>query len=86
MQNPQFATPKTSYRKLNVYKKAEAIYDLTYIFLQSHISKKDEHMIRCYRLPAPASRTSLREGLTLLFLLRWKLSFSEWREEASMNC
>ena len=41
MQNPQFARPKTSYRKLNVYKKAEAIYDLTYLFLENHISKKD---------------------------------------------
>ena len=41
MQNTQFARPKTSYRKLNVYKKAEAIYDLTYLFLERHISKKD---------------------------------------------
>lgn len=41
MQNTQFARQKTSYRKLNVYKKAEAIYDLTYLFLEKHISKKD---------------------------------------------
>ena len=41
MQNLQFARQKTSYRKLNVYKKAEAIYDLTYLFLEKHISKKD---------------------------------------------
>lgn len=41
MQDPQFARPKTSYRKLNVYKKAEAISDLTYLFLDRHISRKD---------------------------------------------
>lgn len=36
-----FAVPKTSYRKLHVFKKAEAIYDLTYRFLQGHIAKSD---------------------------------------------
>lgn len=36
-----FARPKTSYRKLIVFKKAEAIYDLTYFFLQDHIAKTD---------------------------------------------
>lgn len=36
-----FARPKTSYRNLYAFQKAEAIYDLTYFFLQSHISKKD---------------------------------------------
>lgn len=38
---PDFARPKTSYRKLHVFRKAEAIYDLTYYFLQGHIAKTD---------------------------------------------
>ena len=36
-----FAKPKASYRKLFVFQKAEAIYDLTYFFLQGHIPKTD---------------------------------------------
>ncbi len=36
-----FARPKTSYRKLYAFQKAEAIYDLTYFFLQNHIPKSD---------------------------------------------
>ena len=36
-----FARPKTSYRKLYAFQKAEAIYDLTYFFLQKHIQKSD---------------------------------------------
>ncbi|MDE6702124.1 MAG: four helix bundle suffix domain-containing protein [Muribaculaceae bacterium] len=36
-----FARPKTSYRKLYAFQKAEAIYDLTYFFLQNHIAKSD---------------------------------------------
>lgn len=40
--NPNdFARPKTSYRKLFVFQKAEAIYDLTYFFLQGRIAKTD---------------------------------------------
>ncbi len=41
--NPKsnFALPKTSYRKLYAFQKAEAIYDLTYFFLTGHISKSD---------------------------------------------
>lgn len=38
---PDFARPKTSYRKLYAFQKAEAIYDLTYLFLDKHISKAD---------------------------------------------
>lgn len=41
MTKPDFARPKTSYRKLYVFCKAEAIYDLTYYFLQGHIAKGD---------------------------------------------
>ena len=36
-----FAKSKTSYRNLYAFQKAEAIYDLTYLFLQKHISKSD---------------------------------------------
>lgn len=40
--NPtDFARSKTSYRKLYVFQKAEAIYDVTYFFLQSRIAKSD---------------------------------------------
>ncbi|MDE6311403.1 MAG: four helix bundle suffix domain-containing protein [Muribaculaceae bacterium] len=40
--NPSdFARPKTSYKKLYVFQKAEAIYDLTYFFLQGRIAKTD---------------------------------------------
>lgn len=41
MENADFARPKTSYRKLHVFCKTEAIYDLTYLFLQKHIPKSD---------------------------------------------
>lgn len=36
-----FARPKTSYRKFYAFQKAEAIYDLTYFFLQNNIPKSD---------------------------------------------
>lgn len=36
-----FARPKSSYRKLHVFCKTEAIYDLTYFFQQKHIAKSD---------------------------------------------
>lgn len=41
MSAPDFARPKSSYRKLYVFQKAEAIYDLTYFFLRGHIAKSD---------------------------------------------
>ena len=41
MSTPDFARPKTSYRKLHVFHKSEAVYDLTYHFLQGHIAKTD---------------------------------------------
>lgn len=41
MSTPDFAKPKTSYRNLYVFQKAEAIYDLTYFFLQGRIPKSD---------------------------------------------
>lgn len=39
--NPDFVKPKTTYRKLYAFQKAEAIYDLTYLFLEGHIAKTD---------------------------------------------
>ena len=36
-----FARPKISYRNLYAFRKAEAIYDLTYFFLQRHIPQSD---------------------------------------------
>ena len=39
--NFDFARQKTSYRNLYAFQKAEAIYDLTYFFLQGHIEKRD---------------------------------------------
>ena len=41
MTSTDFARSKTSYRKLYVFQKAEAIYDLTYFFLQGRIAKSD---------------------------------------------
>lgn len=41
MSPDDFARSKTSYRKLFVFQKAEAIYDLTYFFLQGRIAKSD---------------------------------------------
>lgn len=41
MSTNDFAKSKTSYRKLFVFQKSEAIYDLTYHFLQAHIAKSD---------------------------------------------
>lgn len=39
--SPDFARPKTGYRSLYCFQKSEAIYDLTYLFLNSHIDKRD---------------------------------------------
>lgn len=41
MKTLDFAKPKTSYRKLYLFLKAEAIYDMTYFFLQQRITKTD---------------------------------------------
>lgn len=63
MKNQDFARPKTSYRKLIVYKKAEVIYDLTYLFLQKHISKKDrtyDQMLQAAR----SGKQNIVEGRT----------------------
>lgn len=41
MGKPDFAKPKTSYRKLRCYQKGVAIYDLTKLFLKNHIPPRD---------------------------------------------
>lgn len=41
MNTNDFAKPKSSYKKLFLFQKSEAIYDLTYHFLQGHIAKSD---------------------------------------------
>lgn len=41
MSTSDFAKPKSSYRNLYVFQKAEAIYDLTYFFMQGRIPKTD---------------------------------------------
>ena len=41
MNSTDFARSKTSYRRLYVFQKAEAVYDLTYFFLQGRIAKSD---------------------------------------------
>lgn len=41
MSAKEFAKPKASYRKLYVFQKAEAIYDLTYFFLRGRIATTD---------------------------------------------
>ena len=41
MSSSDFAKPKASYRKLYAFQKAEAIYDLTFFFLQERIPKTD---------------------------------------------
>lgn len=41
MNTTDFARNKTTYRKLYSFQKAEAIYDLTYFFLQKNIRKSD---------------------------------------------
>lgn len=38
---PDFLRPKTSYRKLISYQKAECIYDVTYVFLKRFVSRYD---------------------------------------------
>lgn len=41
MATSDLARPKTSYRNLYAFQKAEAVYDLTYYFLEGHIAKTD---------------------------------------------
>lgn len=41
MNTNDFAKPKSNYKMLFVFQKSEAIYDLTYHFLQGHIAKSD---------------------------------------------
>lgn len=63
MSTSDFARSKTSYRKLRVFQKAEAIYDLTYLFLQAHIAKSDrtyDQMLQAAR----SGKQNIVEGRT----------------------
>ena len=78
--NPtDFARPKTSYRKLHAFLKAEAIYDLTYYFLQGHIAKSD----RTYDQMLQAARSgkqnivegrSSRDGDQVVWCSAWVIT------------
>ena len=80
MSSSDFAKPKASYRKLYAFQKAEAIYDLTFFFLQERIPKTD----RTYdqMLHAPVNKILWKVALIPLLLLKWKLNYLELREEA----
>ncbi len=63
MDSNDFAKPKSSYRKLYVFQKAEAIYDMTYYFLQGHIAKSDrtsDQMLQAAR----SGKQNIVEGRT----------------------
>lgn len=53
MEPTDFAKPKTSYTTLYAFQKAEAIYDLTFLFLERNIRKSD----RTYDQMTQASRS-----------------------------
>lgn len=61
MDKPEFAKPKTSYRKLRCYQKGVAIYDLTRLFLKNHIPPRDrtnDQMLQSAR----SGKTNIVEG------------------------
>lgn len=58
-----FAKAKSSYRNLYAFQKAEAIYDLTFFFLEKNISKKDrthDQMLQAAR----SGKQNIVEGRT----------------------
>lgn len=85
MATPDFARPKTSYRKLYVFHKAEAIYDLTYFFLQGHIAKTDrtyDQMLQAAR----SGKQNIVEGRSdAASSAESRLGCLEWHVGASMN-
>ena len=63
MEKPEFAKPKTSYRKLHCYHKGVAIYDLTKLFLKDHIPTRDrtnDQMLQSAR----SGKSNIVEGRT----------------------
>ena len=63
MEKPEFAKPKTGYRKLFCYQKGVAIYDLTKLFLNDHIPSRDrtnDQMLQSAR----SGKANIVEGRT----------------------
>ena len=63
MGKPEFAKPKTTYRKLFCYQKGVAIYDLTKLFLKDHIPTRDrtnDQMLQSAR----SGKSNIVEGRT----------------------
>lgn len=63
MGKPEFAKPKTTYRKLYCYHKGVAIYDLTKLFLKDHIPTRDrtnDQMLQSAR----SGKSNIVEGRT----------------------
>lgn len=61
--NPDFARPKSSYRKLRVFQKTEAIFDLTYFFVKNYLDPKDrtrDQMLQAAR----SGKQNIAEGRT----------------------
>lgn len=86
MNSTDFARPKTSYRKLYVFQKAEAIYDLTYFFLKGRIAKSDRTHDQMLQAARWESRILWREGRMPLHRPKWKSSCLALPEEAFTNC
>ena len=64
MNTNDFVKPKSSYKKLFVFQKSEAIYDLTYHFLQGHIAKSDRTYDQMLQAAGQASKILSREERT----------------------
>ena len=63
MEKPQFAKPKTSYRKLFCYQKGIAIWDLTKLFVKDHVLPSDrtrDQMVQSAR----SGKANIAEGRT----------------------
>ena len=72
MNTNDFAKPKSSYKKLCVFQKSEAIYDLTYHFLQGHIAKSDRTYDQMLQAAGQASKILSREERTQDRLPKWR--------------
>lgn len=81
-----FARPKTSYRNLYAFRKAEAIYDLTYFFLQRHIPQSDRTYDQMLQAARSGSRTSPRGAPMPPHPPRWRSGSMVWRAAASTSC
>jgi len=71
-----FIPPHGNYRELLSYRKAEAVYDLTYRFCQRFLPKTDrtnDQMIQA-KLPDPENRISWKGAKRPALPRRWKSS------------